>query len=563
MSAPLRRRRRSSASAIPIPLPNKRVIAAVLVALVLAVVAYTGLRVLGAIRNIDPHAGLKEVIGLAQDRGDVPGTLAYKLRHGQRVNILLLGYGGVGHDGAFLTDSIMVVSVQGPDRISMISIPRDTYVNLSRGFVHNTYYNKINVAYEIPLINGGLGRVSPDYDQSYIGAGKLASSVIGDYLGQPIDYWVGLDFTAFKKLVDAVGGVDVVNPYTLDDSEYPLGETNGYMHIHFDKGPLHLSGDQALIYVRERHADNDFGRSRRQQQVLVALKEKTMSVGAIPKLFSLLDALKDNVKTNMGIEDLKTFSGIANKLNSAGAHHVSVDDTNWQYSTYSSEGAYILLPYDHTLATLHHYMDSVLPDPAVLNEKAVVQFSSSYSQSVGGQSLAGVMSSVMHMIDFHTAAPATVKLAPQTTEIHDYSGGGASKTVAWMAKYFNAKVVVETPHPVASASAASPSAAATPAADSGAPDVVVVLGQDFSTAFDAPLRPVYSPPPSAPPTARPTPRPSTVPTPSEEPSTTPTAKPSPKPCPPIICKPSPHPSPSPGGTDGGAGNPGPSPQPSP
>src|SRR5690348_7826915 len=98
MSAPLRRRRRSTASAMAIPVPNKRVIAAVLLALVLAVAAYTGLRVLGAIRNIDPHAGLKEVIGLAQNQDGVPGTLAYKLRHGQRVNILLLGYGGVGHD---------------------------------------------------------------------------------------------------------------------------------------------------------------------------------------------------------------------------------------------------------------------------------------------------------------------------------------------------------------------------------------------------------------------------------------------------------------------------------
>src|SRR5205823_5925091 len=166
---------------------------------------------------------------------------------------------GAGHDGSYLTDSIMVISVQGADRVAMTSIPRDTFVRMKAFANGSEYDGKINAAYEIPLSHGAFGRLLPEYDQSFAGAGKLASKVVGDYLGQPIDYWAGLDFTAFKKVVDAVGGVDVVNPNTLDDSTYPLGETGKTMHIHFDQGPLHLSGDQALIYVRERHSGgNDF-----------------------------------------------------------------------------------------------------------------------------------------------------------------------------------------------------------------------------------------------------------------------------------------------------------------
>ncbi|MHB8507485.1 MAG: LCP family protein, partial [Candidatus Dormibacteria bacterium] len=296
-----------------------RWIAASGVALLLAVGLFAVFRIYSAIHKLDPNAGVGALVGLAQNHDDTPGTLAYKIKHGQRANILMLGYGGGQHDGAYLTDSIMVVSIQGADRVALTSIPRDTYVNLSRGFLGDqSYSNKINVAYEIPLINGALGKVKPEYDQGFAGAGKLASQVIGDYIGQPIDYWVGVDFTAFKKFVDAVDGIDVVNPYTLDDDQYPLGETTGYTHIHFDKGPLHLDGNHALIYVRERHADSDFGRSRRQQQVLAAIKEKALSIGAIPKLFSLLDALQENVKTNLSIGDLKTFAGVANKINTSG-----------------------------------------------------------------------------------------------------------------------------------------------------------------------------------------------------------------------------------------------------
>lgn len=547
-------------SAIPLRHPG-RWLAATALALVLAVGLYTGFRIWGAIHKLDPNANLGSIVGLAGNQDNQPGTLAYKIKHGQRVNVLLLGYGGAGHDGAYLTDSIMVVSIQGASRVALTSIPRDTYVNLSRAFLGNvTYENKINVAYEIPLINGALGKVKPEYDQGFGGAGRLASQVIGDYLGQPIDYWAGVDFTAFKKVVDAVGGVDVVNPYTLDDDQYPLGETNGYMHIHFNQGPLHLNGDQALIYVRERHADNDFGRSRRQQQVLAAVKEKALSVGAIPKLFTLLDALQDNVKTNMAIGDLRTFTQFANKIDTTGAHHVSIDNTNFQYDTYSDAGAYILLPRDHSLASLHQFVANELPDPAVLRENAKLQFGSSLAQASQGQSLAAISSALMRMAGFAVTAPDTVSPAPATTTIHDYSGGRDAKTVAWLAAYYNGTVVTETPRPAASASPSAPPSPSpsTGAIPGGAPptaegpaDIVVVLGTDYSNRFNdagAP-RPVYVPPP---PTARPRPTPSAAaPSPSPSQETAPSPSPTPLPLPSPTCRvircptPSPRATPSP------------------
>ncbi|MDQ6747553.1 MAG: LCP family protein, partial [Candidatus Dormibacteraeota bacterium] len=219
-----------------------------LVAVVLlAIGSYTGFRLFQLANSISPHAGLGDVIGLAQNQDDQPGTLAYKVHHGERVSILLLGYGGDGHDGAYLTDSIMMISVQGPDRVAMTSVPRDSYVQVKALVGGGEYDGKINAAYEIPLDQNSQGKPLPEYDTGFDGAGKLASKAVGDYLGVNVDYWVGVDFTAFKKVVDAIGGVDINVPTVLDDNEYPT-ETFGYQHIHFNPGKQHMDGSRALIY---------------------------------------------------------------------------------------------------------------------------------------------------------------------------------------------------------------------------------------------------------------------------------------------------------------------------
>ncbi|MGB2940932.1 MAG: LCP family protein [Candidatus Dormiibacterota bacterium] len=494
MSAPVRRRRRS-AGTIALRFPRRRLIAAAGIALILAVVSYTGIRFYLAAAKVSPgHSSLGDVLGLAQNQDDTPGTLAYKIHHGERVNILMLGYGGAGHDGAFLSDSIMMISVEGPDRVAMTSLPRDTYAKVAAFANGGTYAGKINAAHAIPLSNGAFGTLKADYTSDYSGGGKLASQVIGDYLGVPIDYWVSVDFTAFKKVVDAIGGVDINNPYVLDDYQYPIDATGGYQHIHFNAGPQHLSGDQALIYVRERHADSDFGRSRRQQQVVAAIKDKTVSVNAVPQLFTLLDALSENVHTNLSLNDMRTFSGILNKVDTAGTHHVSIDNSNWQYDTTDSSAGYILLARDKTMNSLHHFIDSELPDPAVLGENANVAFSSTTGQASNGQSLAGIMSAVMGMINFKTLAPINAATAPATTEVRDYSGGKATKTAQWMATYFGGTVVTMDPATKPAPDAgASPQPGASPTS-TASPDIVVVLGKDFASAFDQAERPTYSPP---------------------------------------------------------------------
>src|ERR1700682_1072656 len=150
MSAPLRRRR-SSASANTLRTPDKRWIVAAVLAFLLAAGSYTGYRFWLAANKVNGRGGVSDFVGLAQNQQDSPGSLAYKIHHGIRVNVLLLGYGGAGHDGPYLTDSILIVSMQGPDRVALTSVPRDSWVKIQAFANGGAYDGKINAASEIPL----------------------------------------------------------------------------------------------------------------------------------------------------------------------------------------------------------------------------------------------------------------------------------------------------------------------------------------------------------------------------------------------------------------------------
>src|SRR6202022_3604491 len=101
---------------------------------------------------------------------------------------------------------------------------------------------------------------------------------ISQLTNQHIDYWVGVDFKAFRDVVNALGGVQLNVPTPLDDPYFPAGETTGYMHIHFNAGPQQLNGERALEYARSRETTTDFDRSRRQQAIMLAVRQKAVSV---------------------------------------------------------------------------------------------------------------------------------------------------------------------------------------------------------------------------------------------------------------------------------------------
>src|SRR3989338_2988854 len=238
----------------------------------------------------------------ASSAGIKPNTIIAKLRtltlsrekvlEGEstdRINILLLGMGGAGNKGATLTDTIIFGSLRPSDKkIALLSIPRDLQVNIP-GYG----YRKIN-------------SVNAYAEGSQPGSGSIAASeLIGKTLKQPVHYYVRLDFDAFKEIIDSVGGIEVKIDQSFYDPFYP-DEDFGYAPVSFEAGVQTMDGDRALKFARSRHGTNgegsDFARARRQQKVLVALKQRLLSFDVLlrPKrIKSILESLQSHIQTNI------------------------------------------------------------------------------------------------------------------------------------------------------------------------------------------------------------------------------------------------------------------------
>jgi LCP family protein required for cell wall assembly len=189
------------------------------------------------------------------------------------ISILLLGVDQRGADRG-RSDSLMLLTVN-PDKqsVKMVSIPRDTRTEI----VGKGKQDKINHAYAY----GGV---------------DMSINTVENFLDVPIDYYVQVNMESFKDIVDAVGGVTVNN--TLDFT---------YEGHHFEKGTLELNGENALKYSRMRYDDprGDFGRQSRQQQIIQAVIDEGASIKSLTNYGTILDAIGDNVKTNLTFNDMK------------------------------------------------------------------------------------------------------------------------------------------------------------------------------------------------------------------------------------------------------------------
>jgi len=213
-----------------------------------------------------------------------------------RTNILLLGMGGKNHPGGMLTDTMIVLSINYTDKkIGLISVPRDLWVPIP-GFGSA----KINEAYA----DGEKNKKTTG------GGGALASRTVENIFGIPIHYYVSADFDGFKKAVDTLGGVDIYVEKAIYDPLYPAANMINYDPFRIDVGQHHMDGALSLKYARSRETTSDFDRSRRQQQVMNAMKDKIFTLGFASnpkKITDMLNVLGDHVRTNMQASEMRTF----------------------------------------------------------------------------------------------------------------------------------------------------------------------------------------------------------------------------------------------------------------
>lgn len=282
-------------------------------------------------------------------------------------NLLFLGYGGEGHDGPYLTDTIMVIHLDlKNNKVVQISIPRDIWLKLPTKS-GDGFHAKVNTLYEIYLFPKEFPNIKQSPNVLFEGIKQIT--------GLDIDNYVSVDFAGFTRMVDILGGVDVRVQKAFDDPEYPLeghekdlcGKQESdlpdlekiatqsprlafpcrYEDLHFGAGLQHMDGVTSLKFVRSRHSPQDggdFARARRQQLFLEAVKEKVLSIGFVTKIIPLLDELKVHVKTDIPFDLTKKFASDVGDANNYQINHLVLSDRDYLDNSLSTGGQFVLIP---------------------------------------------------------------------------------------------------------------------------------------------------------------------------------------------------------------------------
>ncbi len=250
----------------------------------------------------------------------------------QRVNILLLGMdqreGEAGQPSR--TDTMILATLDPVGKtMGMLSIPRDLWVAIPG--LAKPLEERINSAH----FYGDLYK--------YPGGGAvLAKKTVQYNLGIPVHYYVRLDFKGFERIVDALGGVTINVEKAIRDDEYPDAQY-GTISIYIPAGLQHMDGETALRYVRTRHADSDFGRTRRQLQFLMAMRDQALKLNILPRLPNLISQLRDSVKTDLSANEIIALARVASQVETENITTRSIDEkmiTPWL----TPQGGDVLIP---------------------------------------------------------------------------------------------------------------------------------------------------------------------------------------------------------------------------
>jgi LCP family protein required for cell wall assembly len=384
-----------------------------------------------------------------------------------RINVLLMGMGGEGHDGPFLTDTIILASIKpSENKVALLSIPRDLLVP-----VEDYGWRKINAVNAFGELDA-RGR-----------GGDLTRQTVESLLGVDIPYYVRIDFKGFKELIDGVGGIDVYVERAFTDHTYP---TEDYLTttVSFDAGWQHMDGATALVYSRSRHGSNgegnDFARAKRQQNVIDMLKDKMLSVKTYRSpavVANALSSLQSNVTTNLSIGEILRFARMAQQFKDVSLTHEVIDARPGSPLIETTiNGAYVLIPRNNDWTLLRdvvtHLFEASAPSatakaPAKPEQAAGTAAGIEIRNGSGKAGLAREVASTLK-----TAGIEVVKIGNAdsfdyaATTIYDLTKGAKSASLADLQRALPSAVVAKRV-PKEIATTASPNV-----------DFVLIVGQD-------------------------------------------------------------------------------------
>lgn len=293
-------------------------------------------------------------------------------------NVLVLGKGGANHPGGQLTDTIILARIKNDDKqVALISIPRDMIASIP-----GVGDRKINEAY-----TAGWNSVKDQKDtnkKAEAGA-NMAAQVVEKIAGVPVHYYITADFSGFKELVDILGGVTVDVDQDLYDPLYPKDmftkdgqyvKTDAYTTFSLKKGRQTLDGETALKYARSRETTSDFDRAKRQQKIIIAIRDKAISLGVLSnpkKISELMSSLGAHIKTNMSLSELKSFIEMVQGVNKEKIINKVIDNGTGGLLVSSSEGFYHLVPKTGNYKEIQSFIKNVFTDSVSAGATATIQ----------------------------------------------------------------------------------------------------------------------------------------------------------------------------------------------
>jgi len=289
-----------------------------------------------------------------------------------RVNILVLGKGGPGHDGADLTDTLLIASIDPIQKeASLLSVPRDLFVEVPDfgGMKVNSVYATVK---QQAQANGQSAA-----QQETAGIDTIQKT-LEEAMGIPIHYYAMVDFEAFRQAIDSVGGVSIDVQEQLYDPTVAWENNNNPLIA--DTGRQTFNGKKALLYARSRHGSErgDFDRSSRQREIILGLKDRVLSLGTFGnplKISQLTDAFGNHAQTNLSINELTRLYELAQEIDSSRVASVGLADPPNDYVTTDFvAGQSVVVPraglYD--FSEIQHYVRNSLRDSFLRKENAKV-----------------------------------------------------------------------------------------------------------------------------------------------------------------------------------------------
>lgn len=327
-----------------------------------------------------------------------------------RVNILLLGIGGAGHDGPDLTDTMLVLSVDPVNNTAaMLSVPRDLWVKMPVNYFGSS--QKINAAYESGKYSY-LGKLdASNANASAVEAGFASvDQVVSQVLGVTINYHVLVNFQAFRQAIDTVGGVTVDVKDQLYDPT--MAWENGNNPVLAQAGVQQMDGKEALLYARSRETSSDFARTERQRQIMVALKDKVLTAGTLSnpaKIDGLMNAFGDNVYSDLSTQGATRLFSILKQVSDSKIASIGLADPPNNFVTTDHVGNIsVVRPVAGfgNYTAIQAYVRSQLKDGYLVKENASVAVMG--TTAAIATATAATLTSYGYNVTSTTAAPVTL-----------------------------------------------------------------------------------------------------------------------------------------------------------